>query len=127
MHCINQGVLLYGINSTLLTYHFFTASFSFCQIYLHCPLELAILQNAQRSVSLSEDTIRKMFRRIEKPDPKKFNWERLSVTISSGSGQSDDKWYATNFLIFLFSITNQDKHYTLICLFCDMQIFLTSH
>ena len=78
---------------------FFTVSFSFCQVYLDCSLEQAVLQNLQRSASVKEETIKKMLSHIEKPDPKKFNWERFSVLISTRSSQSDDEWYAFHFLL----------------------------
>jgi tRNA uridine 5-carbamoylmethylation protein Kti12 len=71
----------------LVFHHFLSFSFSFVQIYLHCPLEMALPRNAQRPASVNEDTIIKMFNHIEKPDPEKF-----SVTIDTNSSQSDNKW-----------------------------------
>jgi tRNA uridine 5-carbamoylmethylation protein Kti12 len=73
-------------------HHFLSVSFSFAQIYLHCPLELALPRNAQRPASVNEDTIIKMFNHIEKPDPEKFSWEKFSVTIDTNSSQNDNKW-----------------------------------
>ena len=69
-----------------------SASFSFAQIYLRCPLELALRRNAERPAQVHEDTIIKMSNRIEKPDAEKFSWEKFSITITSTSPQSCDKW-----------------------------------
>ena len=67
-------------------------SLGFAQIYLHCPLKLALCRNAERPAQVNEDTIIKMSNRIEKPDPEKFSWEKFSVTITSTSPQSYDTW-----------------------------------
>ncbi|XP_028391014.1 LOW QUALITY PROTEIN: L-seryl-tRNA(Sec) kinase-like [Dendronephthya gigantea] len=67
------------------------ASLSFAQVYLHCPVEMAIARNAQRSASVEENTITKMYHRMENPDPEKFSWETFSITVDH-SMNSDEKW-----------------------------------
>jgi tRNA uridine 5-carbamoylmethylation protein Kti12 len=78
--------------STINTFFYNSVSFSFAQIYLHCPLELALHRNAERPTPVHKDTIIKMSNRIEKPDPEKFTWEKFSITMASSSSHICDEW-----------------------------------
>ncbi|OCT71568.1 hypothetical protein XELAEV_18034546mg [Xenopus laevis] len=58
-------------------------SSGFCQIYLHCPVESCVLRNKGRPVSIAEDTIRLMDKKIQKPNPEKNSWEQNSLVLDS--------------------------------------------
>ncbi|KAG8435651.1 hypothetical protein GDO86_013543 [Hymenochirus boettgeri] len=58
-------------------------SLGFCQLYLHCPVEICLQRNKERPVPVPEDTIRHMEKKIEKPNPEKNSWEQNSLTLDS--------------------------------------------
>ncbi|XP_077992512.1 L-seryl-tRNA(Sec) kinase-like [Glandiceps talaboti] len=53
----------------------------FCQVYLHCPLEIAIQRNQQRPEPIPYKTMVAMETKLEVPDTKKYPWETKSVEI----------------------------------------------
>lgn len=66
------------------------AALSFAEVYLHCPIKIALSRNASRADGVAEDTIVKMYSKIEKPDPEKFPWEKHSVTLDTSISQTAD-------------------------------------
>lgn len=60
------------------------ADAQFAEIFLDCPLDVALERNSRRSHDkVSEATIRKMAQIIEIPDPSKYSWEEHSMQADS--------------------------------------------
>lgn len=62
---------------------FFSDSLGFCQVYLHCDLDLCISRNEKRSEPVLTKIIREMEMRLEPPNPEKNLWEKNSISLSS--------------------------------------------
>ncbi|TWW81970.1 L-seryl-tRNA(Sec) kinase [Takifugu flavidus] len=58
-------------------------SLGFCQVYLHCDLELCISRNEKRSQPVQAKVIREMEMRLEPPNPEKNVWEKNSISLTS--------------------------------------------
>ncbi|XP_046709124.1 L-seryl-tRNA(Sec) kinase isoform X2 [Silurus meridionalis] len=58
-------------------------SVGFCEVYLHCPLEVCLHRNRVRGQLLPDDVITEMSNRMEPPNPEKNQWERNSVTVDN--------------------------------------------
>ncbi|XP_029934258.1 L-seryl-tRNA(Sec) kinase [Myripristis murdjan] len=65
-------------------------SLGFCQVYLHCAMELCISRNQSRSKPLPTEVILEMTKRLESPNPQKNPWEKQSITLNSTDSLS--KW-----------------------------------
>uniref|UniRef100_H2TRI0 Phosphoseryl-tRNA kinase n=1 Tax=Takifugu rubripes TaxID=31033 RepID=H2TRI0_TAKRU len=57
-------------------------SLGFCQVYLHCDLELCISRNEKRSQPVQAKVIREMEMRLEPPNPEKNVWEKNSISLT---------------------------------------------
>ncbi|XP_058262418.1 L-seryl-tRNA(Sec) kinase isoform X1 [Hemibagrus wyckioides] len=58
-------------------------SLGFCQLYLHCPLEVCLHRNRVRGQPVSDDVITMMSSRMEPPNTEKNQWEKKSVTVDN--------------------------------------------
>ncbi|KAK3559760.1 hypothetical protein QTP86_020738 [Hemibagrus guttatus] len=58
-------------------------SLGFCQVYLHCPLEVCLHRNRVRGQPVSDDVITVMSSRMEYPNTEKNQWEKTSVTVDN--------------------------------------------
>ncbi|XP_053094754.1 L-seryl-tRNA(Sec) kinase isoform X2 [Pangasianodon hypophthalmus] len=55
----------------------------FCEVYLHCPLEVCLHRNRVRGQPVSDDVITEMSNRMEPPNTEKNQWEKNSVTVDN--------------------------------------------
>ncbi|KAK2866751.1 hypothetical protein Q7C36_002807 [Tachysurus vachellii] len=58
-------------------------SVGFCEVYLHCPLEVCLHRNRVRGQLVSDDVITVMSNRMEPPNTEKNQWEKNSVTVDN--------------------------------------------
>ncbi|XP_036427862.1 LOW QUALITY PROTEIN: L-seryl-tRNA(Sec) kinase-like [Colossoma macropomum] len=58
-------------------------STGFCQLYLHCPLEVCLSRNQDRGQPVPDEIIVEMSKRIEPPNAQKNQWEQSSLTLIS--------------------------------------------
>ncbi|MCJ8738861.1 hypothetical protein PDJAM_G00040610 [Pangasius djambal] len=65
----------------------------FCEVYLHCPLEVCLHRNRVRGQPVSDDVITEMSNRMEPPNTEKNQWEKNSVTVDSTHTQAGWKQY----------------------------------
>ncbi|XP_054974791.1 L-seryl-tRNA(Sec) kinase isoform X2 [Sorex araneus] len=73
-------------------------SSGFCQLFLDCPLETCLARNAQRARPVPAETLRQMAGKLERPDPERNAWERLSLSVPSTEGTSRDSQKLTDLL-----------------------------
>uniref|UniRef100_A0A4W4H347 Phosphoseryl-tRNA kinase n=1 Tax=Electrophorus electricus TaxID=8005 RepID=A0A4W4H347_ELEEL len=64
-------------------------SISFCQVYLHCPVEVCFYRNQDRGLPVSDEIIMEMSKRIEPPNTAKNHWEKSSLTLNSTEDITD--------------------------------------
>ncbi|ETN59642.1 hypothetical protein AND_008781 [Anopheles darlingi] len=62
-------------------------SLGFFETFFNVPLELALRRNQSRERSVPEETIRRMWMRLEKPCGEMYGWEKKSISIE---GTLDD-------------------------------------
>lgn len=62
----------------------------FVQVYLRCPLELALERNAARdpSARVGQETVERMAARLEEPSPEQNPWEACSVVLDVSRGET---------------------------------------
>lgn len=65
-------------------------SLGFCQVYLHCPVEVCIDRNLKRPQHLPTKVILDMARRMEPPSVGRNSWEKNSITLDSTSNLSEE-------------------------------------
>lgn len=70
-------------SETINVYLFFSDSLGFCQVYLHCDLDLCVSRNERRSEPVLTKVIQEMEMRLEPPNPEKNLWEKNSISLSS--------------------------------------------
>uniref|UniRef100_W5K9Y3 Phosphoseryl-tRNA kinase n=1 Tax=Astyanax mexicanus TaxID=7994 RepID=W5K9Y3_ASTMX len=58
-------------------------STGFCQVYLHCPVEVCLSRNLDRGRPVPDEVIVEMSKRMESPNAAKNNWEETSLTLNS--------------------------------------------
>ncbi|KAL7869659.1 hypothetical protein AOLI_G00136470 [Acnodon oligacanthus] len=58
-------------------------STGFCQVYLHCPVEVCLSRNQDRGQPVPDEVIVEMSKRIEPPNAQKNHWEQSSLTLTS--------------------------------------------
>ncbi|XP_072523225.1 L-seryl-tRNA(Sec) kinase [Salminus brasiliensis] len=58
-------------------------STGFCQVYLHCPVEVCVCRNQGRGRPVSDEVIVEMSKRMESPNPARNHWEESSLTLDS--------------------------------------------
>ncbi|XP_053496088.1 L-seryl-tRNA(Sec) kinase-like isoform X1 [Ictalurus furcatus] len=58
-------------------------SVGFCEVYLHCPLEVCLHRNGVRGQPVPDDVITEMANRMEPPNTVKNQWEKNSVTVDN--------------------------------------------
>ncbi|KAJ1139863.1 hypothetical protein NDU88_006226 [Pleurodeles waltl] len=56
-------------------------SAGFCQLFLDCTVELCLQRNHQRNISLPDEIIHAMSRKLERPNPDKNPWEQKSLIL----------------------------------------------
>lgn len=56
-------------------------SAGFCQLFLDCTVELCLQRNRQRNISLPDEIIHVMSRKLERPNPEKNPWEQKSLIL----------------------------------------------
>ncbi|XP_078500121.1 L-seryl-tRNA(Sec) kinase [Lissotriton helveticus] len=56
-------------------------SAGFCQLFLDCTVELCLQRNHQRNISLPDEIIHVMSRKLERPNPEKNPWEQKSLIL----------------------------------------------
>lgn len=67
-----------------------TYSLGFCQVYLHCPVEVCIDRNLNRPKDLPTKVILDMAKRMEPPNVGRNSWEKNSITLDSTSHLSKE-------------------------------------
>ncbi|XP_060795159.1 L-seryl-tRNA(Sec) kinase-like isoform X2 [Neoarius graeffei] len=71
-------------------------SVGFCEIYLHCPLEVCLHRNRVRGQPVPDDVIAEMSNRMEPPNTVKNQWERNSVTVDNTNTVTHTQLYITH-------------------------------
>lgn len=56
------------------------------EVFLECPLEIAMQRNSSRSHPVSSQTMMTMSSKMEPPDPEKFPWEQHYLTLKTEEG-----------------------------------------
>ncbi|XP_066521857.1 L-seryl-tRNA(Sec) kinase isoform X2 [Hoplias malabaricus] len=64
-------------------------SVGFCQVFLHCPVDVCLSRNQDRGQPVSDEVIVEMSKRMEPPNAVKNQWEQSSLTLNSTSNLTD--------------------------------------
>lgn len=57
----------------------------FAEVFVTCPLAVALDRNSQRSIPIPESTIVAMDLKMELPKPAVLHWEKLSMLIDNST------------------------------------------
>ena len=71
-------------------------SAGFAQVFLECPLEIAMQRNSSRSHPVSSQTMMTMSSKMEPPDPEKFPWEQHYLTLKTEEELNAETMYVSN-------------------------------
>ena len=58
-------------------------SAGFAEVFMECPLEIALKRNSSRSHPVSSFTLETMFNKMEPPEPEKFPWEQYHLVVKA--------------------------------------------
>ncbi|XP_056089758.1 L-seryl-tRNA(Sec) kinase [Rhinichthys klamathensis goyatoka] len=61
----------------------------FCQVFLHCPLQVCVQRNRQRSQRVPEEVLVQVCERMEPPNESRNRWEQQSVTLDGSESLAD--------------------------------------
>lgn len=71
-------------------------SAGFAEVFLECPLEIAMQRNSSRSHPVSSQTMMTMSSKMEPPDPEKFPWEQHYLTLKTEEELNAETMYVSN-------------------------------
>ncbi|KAF8767376.1 L-seryl-tRNA(Sec) kinase like protein [Argiope bruennichi] len=57
----------------------------FCEVFVQCPLNMAIYRNSTRGYNIPEQKIKMMLTCMEYPNPVKYKWEKYSLVFDSST------------------------------------------
>ncbi|XP_033109833.1 L-seryl-tRNA(Sec) kinase-like [Anneissia japonica] len=72
---------------------------AFCQIHMHCSVDVALERNSSRNNRVPDDTIINMATRFEAPDVSKGSWEEMSLQIDAANELIEDTWISVSALL----------------------------
>ncbi|XDV43907.1 hypothetical protein PO909_012296 [Leuciscus waleckii] len=61
----------------------------FCQVFLHCPLQVCVQRNRQRSQRVPEEVLVQVCERMEPPNESRNRWEQQSLTLDGSESIAD--------------------------------------
>ncbi|KAK7122165.1 hypothetical protein R3I94_019320 [Phoxinus phoxinus] len=61
----------------------------FCQVFLHCPLQVCVQRNRQRPQRVPEEVLVQVCERMEPPNESRNRWEQQSLTLDGSESIAD--------------------------------------
>ncbi|XP_045123909.1 L-seryl-tRNA(Sec) kinase-like [Portunus trituberculatus] len=86
-------------------------SAAFCQLYLHCSMEEAVLHNDMREERVPTGVLTAMAERMQAPQAHMHVWEANTCVLNTGVGQLSEAWNAViqSFQMGLLPLQDREK------------------